>query len=117
MMKNHYAVIHYMLILLQILLFIVGLCYKKRHPERFEQILKNYFFLPAKAVQFSDKPAELSEKMLKALGEAYEHPWYKLEGNIKYRQERQNFAKSMKEGYAKKTIELKEYEHASQDDI
>ena len=43
--------------------------------------------------------------MLAALGEAYKHPWYKLEGNIKYRQERQNFAKSLKEGFTKKTVE------------
>ena len=43
-----------MLILLQILFFLGAYCYRKRNPERFEQLLKDLFFLPAKAVQYQE---------------------------------------------------------------
>ena len=67
-------------------------------------------------LQYNNNAEELTVEMIKALGKAYRHPWHKLEGQIKYRQERQNFAKIMKDP-AHKKVEKEEYEHASEGDI
>ena len=96
LMQSDLYIVHYSLLVLQVIIFVAGSVYKNRYPERFENILHKYFFLPAKAVHFREASERLPEDMIKALCEAYQHPWHKLEGNIKFYNERENWTKNMK---------------------
>ena len=93
---GYFYLLHYIFISVQVLLFIGGSIFRRRYPEKWEQLLKKYFFLPNKAVEYDGTEEKLSDEIITALGEAYRHPHNKLDSFLRYQKERREFAVKIK---------------------
>ena len=108
---------HWVFIGFQILVIIIAACMRKRSPDRYEEMINRYLLFKSKK-RSDDKENLLDDPVLaQALAEAYRHPWYNLESQVKFVHEKYQFKSNLKNQWNKSGPTQKDYSHQSHDDI
>ena len=72
--------------------------FKKYRPEKYNELEQRYLFFSnqRETEQKKGRDARLDDEMKEALAKAYLHPWYKLESQVKFIYERDEWKEKIK---------------------